>query len=65
LPKITPKSGTSTNLWWFDRKKSEQLSLSTSAQRNETNSNWLAYALVALILLIGALTFNRIKRKKS
>ncbi|MBT6412705.1 MAG: hypothetical protein HOK08_09705, partial [Betaproteobacteria bacterium] len=65
LPKITPKSGTSTNLWWFDSKKSEQLSLSTTAQRNATNSNWLAYALVALILLIGALTFNRIKRKKS
>ncbi|MDC1311630.1 extracellular solute-binding protein [Burkholderiales bacterium] len=65
LPKVTPKSGTSTNLWWFDSDKFEQLTLTTSTQRKESNSNWLTYGLLALVLLIGALAFNRIKRKKS
>ena len=65
LPKITPKSGTSTNLWWFDSDKFEQLNLTTSSRRNESDSNWVAYGLSALVLLFGALTLNRIKRKKS
>ena len=65
LPKITPKSGTSTNLWWFDSEKSEQLARSTMTRRSETNSNWLVYAMVALMLFVGVLIFNRAKRKKS
>jgi microcin C transport system substrate-binding protein len=65
LPEVTPKTGTSTNLWWFDRQKADQLDTLSNAQHDETNSSWLTYGLIALLVIFSGLAINRIKRKRS
>ena len=65
LPEVTPNTGTSTNLWWFDRQKADQLDTLSNAQHDETNSSWLTYGLIALLVIFSGLAINRIKRKRS
>jgi microcin C transport system substrate-binding protein len=65
LPEVTPKTGTSTNLWWLDPQKADQLAAQSITQNDEINASWLNYGLIVLFVILSVFAFKRIQRNKS
>ena len=63
LPEITPKSGTSTNLWWYDITKAEKISRAVAPSNSTNNPNIKVYFFIALLVVIGLFTLKRLNRK--
>jgi hypothetical protein len=63
LPEITPKSGTSTNLWWYDITKAEEIGRAVAPSDSTNNPNSKVYLFIALLVVIGFFAFKRLNRK--